>query len=117
MLQEYGIDGHLLMAIKSVCCQPEVFVCLNGKQSKSFYMGVGLRRKCVLSPLRFIIYVNWMDKLSQTYECVKIRRCKISRLLFAYNLVLLASSKSGFQQALNGFAATCDIAGMEISTS
>ena len=46
-----------------------------------------------------------------------IRRCKISRLLFADDLVLLASLESGLQHALNGFADACDIAGMKISTS
>ena len=56
-----------------------------------------------------------MDKLSRTDERVTIGRCKISRLLFADNLVLLASSESGLQLALNGFAAACDIAGMKIS--
>ena len=81
VLQEYGIDGHLLMAIKSLYCQPETCVCVNDKQSKSFHVGVGLRRGCVLSPLLFIIYMNWMDKLSQTDECVTIGRCRISRLL------------------------------------
>ena len=87
--------------------------------SKSFHVGVGLRQKCVLSPLLFIIYMNWMDKLSRTDEFVTIGRSKISRLLFADDLVLLASSESGLQhaRALNGFAATCDIAGMKISTS
>ena len=58
-----------------------------------------------------------MDKLSRSDECVTIGRCRISRLLFADDLVLLASSESGLQHALNGFAAACDIAGMEISTS
>ena len=36
VLQEYGIDGHLLMAIKSFYSQPEVCVCVNGKQSSHF---------------------------------------------------------------------------------
>ena len=58
-----------------------------------------------------------MDKLSRTDECVTIGRCKISRLLFADDLVLLASSESGLQHAINGFAAACDIARMKISTS
>ena len=57
-----------------------------------------------------------MDKLSQTDECVTIGRCKISRLLFADDLVLLAFAESGLQHALNGFADACDIAGMKIST-
>ena len=45
-----------------------------------------------------------------------IERCNLSRLFFADELVLLASSESGLQHALNGFAAACDIAGMKIST-
>ena len=58
-----------------------------------------------------------MDKLSQTDECVTIGRCKISWLLTADYLVLLASYESGLQDALNDFAAACDIAGMKIGTS
>ena len=115
VLQEYGIDRHLLMAIKSLYCQqPEVCVCVNGKQSKSFHVDIGLRQGCVLSPLLFVMYMNWIDKLSQIDEGVTIGRCKISRLLFADDVVLLASSESGLQ---NGFAAACDIAGMKISIS
>ena len=53
----------------------------------------------------------------QSYAAFNIIRCKVSRLLFADNLVLLASSESGLQRALNSFAAACDIAGMKISTS
>ena len=105
------------MAIKSLYCLPEVFVRVNGKQSKSFLVGVGVRQGCVLSPILFIIYMNWMDKLSRTDECVTIGRCKICRLLFADDLVLLVSSESGLQHALNGFAAARNIAGMKISTS
>ena len=36
VLREYGVDGHLLCAIKSFCCRPEVCVWINGKQSKPF---------------------------------------------------------------------------------
>ena len=32
VVQEYGIHGHLLMAIKSLYSQPEVCVRVNGKQ-------------------------------------------------------------------------------------
>ena len=53
-----------------------------------------------------------MDKL-----CVTIGKRKSSRLLFADNLVLLASSESGLQHALNDSAAACNIAAMKISTS
>ena len=42
---------------------------------------------------------------------------KISRLLFADDLVLLSSTESGFQRALNSFADACNTAGMKISTT
>ena len=57
-----------------------------------------------------------MVKLSRTDECVTIR-CKISRLLFTDDLAMQASSESGLQHAVNGFAAAYDIAGMKVSTS
>ena len=53
---------------------------------------------------------------SGTDECVTIGRCKISGLLFADDLVFMASSESGLQHAFNGFAAASDIAGIKIST-
>ena len=78
-------------------------------------MGVGLRQGCVLSPLLSIVYMNWIDKCSQADECVTIGSCKVSRLLFADDLVLLSSTESGLRRALNRFVDACDTAGMKIS--
>ena len=117
VLQEYGVDGQLLRAIKSFYCRPEVCVRVNGKQSKPFHVGVGLRQGCVLSPLLFIVYMNWIDKCSQADECATIGNCKISCPLFADDLVLLSSTESGLQRALNSFADACNTAGMKISTA
>jgi len=103
------------ITFKSFYCQSEV--CVNGKQLKPFHVGVGLGQGCILSPLLFIIYMNWIDKRSQTSECATIGNCKINCLLFADDLVLFSSAESGLQHALNNFAATCDKAGMKISTS
>ena len=116
-MQGYGVDGQLLRAIKSFYCRPEVCVRVNGKQSKPFHVGVGLRQGCVLSPLLFIVYMNWIDKCSQADVCATIGNCKISRLLFANDLVLLSSTESGRQRALNSFADACNTAGMKISTA
>ena len=80
-------------------------------------MGVGHWQGCVLSPLLFIVYMNWIDKCSQADECATIGNCKISRLLFADDLVLLSSTESGLQRALNSFADACNTAGMKISTA
>ena len=47
------------------------------------------------------------------YSLVTIGRCKIRRLTFEDNSVSLASSESGSQHALNGFAVTCSIDGIK----
>ena len=53
VLQEYGNDGHLLMVIKSLYCRPEVCVRVNGKQSKSFHVGVGSSARACFTTSRF----------------------------------------------------------------
>ena len=98
-------------------CRPEVCVRVNDKQSKPFHVGIGLRQGCVSSPLLFIVYMNWIDKCSQADECASIGNCKISHLLFADDLVLLSSTESSLQHALNSFADACNTAGMKISTA
>ena len=60
--------------------------------------------------------MNWMNKRSQGDECATIGNCKISRLLFADDLVLLSSTESGLQRASNSFAYECGTAGMKKSS-
>ena len=71
----------------------------------------------VLSPLLSIVHMNWIDKCSQADECATIRNCKISRLLFADDLVLLSSTEYGLQRTLNSFANASDTVAMKISTA
>ena len=59
--------------------------------------------------------MNWIDKCSQADECATIGICKISRLLFADDFILLSSTESGIQHALKSFAVACNTAGMKIS--
>ena len=61
--------------------------------------------------------MNWIDKCSQADECATIGNCKISCLLFADDLVLLSSTESGLQRALNSFADASNTGGMKISTA
>ena len=72
---------------------------------------------CVLLFLLFFVYMNWIDKCSHADECASTENCKISRLLFADDLVLLSSTESGLQRVLNSFADTRDTAEMKKSTA
>ena len=76
---EYGVEGQLLRSIMSCYCRPEVCVRINGKQSKPFHVGIELRQGCILSPLLFIVYMNWIEKSSKAVECasVGIAKCNV----------------------------------------
>jgi len=53
---------------------------------------------------------------SRVDEGVTFGCCRVSSLLFADDLVLLASSARGLQHALYRFSVACDQSGMKIST-
>jgi len=60
--------------------------------------------------------MNWIDSHSRVDESVTVGNCRINRLLFADDLILLASSQQSIQHALDRFCAACDRARMKIST-
>ena len=61
--------------------------------------------------------MNWIDRYSSADDCASIENCKISRMLFADDLVLLSSTEFGLLRALNNFADSRDTAEMKISTA
>ena len=93
MLLQYGIDGQLLTAIKSLYMHSEVCVRVNSAMTKRFRVSVGLRQGCSLSPL-FLIYMDRIVKKSESCGGVKINGCTVQRLLFANDLVLLDSTQN-----------------------
>jgi len=62
------------------------------------------------------LYMHWIDSHSRVDEGVTVGSCRINRLLFAEDLVLLASSQQGLQHEPNRFSAACDQAKVKIST-
>ena len=89
VLLQYGIDGQLLNAIKSLYTHSEVCVRVNSATTKPFRVSVGLRQGCSLSPILFLIYMDRIVKKSECCGGVKIGECTVQRLLFADDLVLL----------------------------
>ncbi len=62
-------------------------------------------------------FVDRISRLSCGGECVQFGNLRIVSLLFADNVVLLASLSCDLQQALGQFAVECDAFGMRVSTS
>ncbi|KAI3373048.1 hypothetical protein L3Q82_006401 [Scortum barcoo] len=87
VLREYGVRGPLLRAVRSLY-----------DRSRSL-VRIAISRR------------------SQGPEGVRFGNHRISSLLFADDVVLLASSSQDLQHVLERFAAECEAAGMRISTS
>ena len=86
-------------------------------KSDAFPVRVGLRQGCPLSPILFIIFMDRISRRSQGVEGVRLGDLRIGSLLFADDVVLLASSGRDLQLSLERFAAECQAAEMRIRTS
>uniref|UniRef100_A0A8C9WAJ3 Reverse transcriptase domain-containing protein n=1 Tax=Scleropages formosus TaxID=113540 RepID=A0A8C9WAJ3_SCLFO len=117
VLRDYGVRGSLLRAVRSLYDRSRSLVRIAGSKSDLFPVHVGLCQGCPLSPILFIIFVDRISRRSQGTEGVCFGGREISSLLFADDVVLLASSSQDLQRALGRFAAECEAAGMRISTS
>ncbi|XP_048857101.1 uncharacterized protein LOC125724452 [Brienomyrus brachyistius] len=117
VLREYGVPGSLLRAVRSLYDRCQSLVRMGGNKSDSFPVRVGLRQGCPLSPILFIVFMDRISRRSQGVEGVRFGDLRIRSLLFADDVVLLASSSRDLQLSLEQFAAECEAAGMRISTS
>ena len=59
--------------------------------------------------------MNWIDSHSRVDEGVTVGSCRINRLLFVDNFMLLESSQRRLQHPLDRFSAVYDRCGMKIS--
>ncbi|KAK3519654.1 hypothetical protein QTP86_015888 [Hemibagrus guttatus] len=117
VLWEYGVHGPLLRAVRSLYNRSRSLVRIASCKSDLFPVHVGLRQGCPLSPVLFIVFMDRISRRSQGVEGVRFGDHRISSLIFADDVVLLASSSLDLQHALGRFAAECKAAGMRVSTS
>ncbi len=117
VLREYGVRGPLLRAVRSLYDRSRSLVRIGGSKSDLFPVHVGLHQGCPLSPVLFLIFMDRISRCSQGPEGVGFGDHAISSLLFADDVVVLATSDQDLQHALGLFAAECEAVGMRISAS
>ncbi|KAK3523270.1 hypothetical protein QTP86_028470 [Hemibagrus guttatus] len=92
VLWEYGVRGPLLRAVRSLYNQSRSLVRIASCKSDLFPVHVGLRQGCPLSPVLFIVFMDRISRRSQGLEGVWFGDHRISSLIFADDVVLLAPS-------------------------
>ncbi|TWW78263.1 hypothetical protein D4764_11G0003840 [Takifugu flavidus] len=117
VFREYGVSGPLIRAVRSLYARCQSLVRIAGSKSNSFPVRVGLCQGCPLSPILFITFMDRISRCSHGVEGVRFGDFRIRSLLFADDVVLLASSARDLQRSLDRFAAACEAAWIKISTS
>ncbi|XP_061753818.1 retrovirus-related Pol polyprotein from type-2 retrotransposable element R2DM isoform X2 [Nerophis ophidion] len=113
----YGVSDSLIVAVRSLYDQCQSLVRIAGSKSDTFPVRVGLRQGCPFSQILFITFMDRISRRSQGVEGFRFGGRGIRSLLFADDVVLMASSGRDLQLSLDRFAAECEATGMRISTS
>jgi hypothetical protein len=101
-LRACGIGGKMFDAVKSLYTDVRCAVRVNGMLTSLFPVSSGVKQGCLLSPTLFGIYVNDLASAINELNCgIQIDDRNVSILLYADDIVLLASSEDKLQRMLN----------------
>jgi len=108
VLQEYGIDGRLLQANKSLYSWLGVCVHVGGVKQQPFTILTkvnGLQQGCTITTLHSLyeMDIHW---LPSQRRFATVKSCKVNRLLVSDDFLLVAFSQQ-VQHALGRLAAAC----------
>ena len=97
----YGLPTKLVTLIKNMYEGFTGHVIFNGQVSEGFQIGTGVRQGCLLSPLLFLIAIDWTMKRSTKHHRTGIQWNLFSQLEdldFADDLALLSETHKNMQQ-------------------
>ena len=103
-----GISGTFLTALRSLYKGVKACVRINGKMTEWFNVDLGVKQGCVLSPCLFSLFFDSLsDEIKALGKGVPFDNEKLSILLYADDVVLLAESESDLQIMLDVLSNWC----------
>ena len=102
VLDEYGVKGNLMKAIRSLYARSQACVRVGGKLSEWFSISQGVRQGCVLSPWLFNVF---MDRIMREVKDrlqggVHLTATTVKILLFADDIVVCTEKKEDMERNL-----------------
>lgn len=117
-LSNIGISGKMFSAIKSLYLSVRSCVRVNSYKTDWFDVQCGLRQGCVLSPLLFNLFINDLAVYLKSLDLgISLGDEKISVMLYADDIVLLAESSDELQLLLNALYEWCGRNDMSVNTA
>jgi hypothetical protein len=100
-LYKYGIRGKMWRVLRNIYARVESAIKIGDYRTAFFEVEVGLRQGCLLSPILFALFINDLGmKINQLGKGVKCGNRKVSLLMFADDIVLIADSKEDLEEML-----------------
>ena len=117
-LSSMGIGGKFLESLQAMYTGDHVTTDVNGTTTRPVYLGRGLRQGCSLSPILFALYVRDLGiDLSLAGEGFSLSGVNISGVLFADDIVCIASSREGLTRLLSLVNSHCAKLKLKVSVS
>ena len=103
------VNGLFLKSIMSIYNHYKIHIKLQNGLTQSFKTNVGLKQGCVLSPLLFNLFINDLPAEFNDIACkpVTLYNEKISCLMYADDLILMATEAGGLQKCLDKLDEYC----------
>ena len=100
-LQKLGINGLFYKNIAAMYSKTEYAIKLQKGYLDPINSNLGLKQGCPLSPILFNIYIDDVKNIfDETCEPIDLLGKQINHFLYADDLVLISSSRSGLQNCL-----------------
>jgi len=117
-LQQIGVNGNILRAIKSLYTAVSSCVRINGRCTEWFDVTSGLRQGCTLSPILFNIFINDLAlQIKALGKGVSVGDENVGILLYADDIVLVANSEEELQEMLDTLNEWCASNRLQVNTS
>ena len=109
-LLKYGVRGKFYEVIKKLYSSSESCIKMQNGISKSFLCKSGVKQGEPLSPMLFNLYVNDLSSILNDVnsDAPVLGDSKISHLLYADDLLLLALTPNGLQKSLDALSHYCE---------
>ena len=100
-LFKYGIRGKLWRVLRKIYKKVESCVVIDEQWTDFFEIELGLRQGCLLSPILFALFINdLVDEIQKLNLGIQCGLKKISLLLFADDIVVIAESRKDLEKML-----------------